>query len=140
MRQKLNLITLGVNDIQRSASFYEEGLGWKRSPRSKGDMLLFSLGAMVLGLYPLQELAYDAGLAIEHTNFSGISLSINAVSEKEVNEILSEVEIAGGSIVKQGEKVFWGGYRGYFKDPDGYLFEVAFNPFWPLNENGDLDL
>lgn len=139
MRQKLNLITLGVKDVSLAARFWE-ALGWKRSDRSKGDMVLFPLGGMVLGLYPLSELAEDAGLEVREHGFSGISLSFNAVTETEVDAILEMVEVNGGTIVKPGEKVFWGGYRGYFKDPDGYLFEVAYNPFWPLNANGDLDL
>lgn len=139
MRQKLNLITLGVKDFDRSLGFYE-GLGWKKSKHSKEDMALFPLGEIVLALYPLAELAADAQLEYTPSSFSGISLSFNARSEQEVTDILEEAVKLGGSLVKPGQKVFWGGFSGYFKDPDGYLFEVAYNPFWELDENGNLQL
>lgn len=139
MRQKLNLITLGVEDLQRSLAFYE-GLGWKKSKRSGDDFALFPLGGMVLALYPRSALAADAGLTAERPAFSGISVSYNARSEREVDEILQNVGLLGAEVIRGGETVFWGGYRGYFKDPDGFLFEVVCNPFWLLDENDNLVL
>ncbi|MDB5284342.1 MAG: hypothetical protein JWO06_3417 [Bacteroidota bacterium] len=140
MRQKLNLITLGVADLERSLNFYEKGLGWKRaSPETEG-IAFFPLGGMVLSLYSRKALAEDAMLSEAGSGFSGISLSYNAKSEQEVDDVLSEVEKLGATIVKPAQKVFWGGYSGYFKDPDGHLIEVAFNPFWPLDENDNVKL
>ena len=140
MRQKLNLITLGVNDFQKSVGFYEQGLGWKKSSASMEDLALFPLGGIVLALYPKKLLAEDATISDEGSGFSGITLSYNAKSEEEVNEILIRVEQLGATIIKPAQKVFWGGYSGYFKDLDDHVFEVAHNPFWELDENDNLIL
>lgn len=140
MRQKLNLITLGVNDLKRSMEFYEKGLGWKKSTASTDNLALFSLGGIVLALYPRKLLAEDATVPDTSTGFSGITLSYNAKSEREVDEVLEEVEKLGAAIVKPAKKVFWGGYSGYFKDPDSHLIEVAFNPLWEFDEFDNLDL
>jgi catechol 2,3-dioxygenase-like lactoylglutathione lyase family enzyme len=140
MRQKFNLITLGVNNFQKSVDFYENGLGWKKSPTSVGDLALFPLGGMILALYPKHLLAEDATIENEGSGFSGIAISYNAKSEKEVEEVLEQVKDLGATIVKPAQKVFWGGYSGYYRDLDGYLFEVAYNPFWELDEKGDIIL
>jgi predicted lactoylglutathione lyase len=140
MRQKLNLITLGVDDFEKSLEFYEKGLGWKKSNKSMDGMALFPLGGIVLALHPRHELADDTTLKYQETEFSGMTISYNAKSLEEVNDILKTVEKLGATIVKPAQKVFWGGYSGYFKDLDGYLFEVAYNPFWELDENDNLKL
>ena len=140
MRQKLNLITLGVDDFEKSMNFYEKGLGWKKSVKSMDDLALFPLGGITLALYPRQALADDATLKYQPTDFGGMTISYNAKSEKEVNEILKQVEKLGATIIKAAQKVFWGGYSGYFKDLDGYVFEVAFNPFWEFDDNDNLKL
>jgi uncharacterized protein len=140
MRQKINMISLGVNDLAKSVEFYEKGLGWKRSAVSGGNLIVFQLGNIVLSLYPRNLLAEDANVEDNNPGFSGITLSYNAKSEKEVDEVLIEVKNLGAEITKPGQKVFWGGYGGYFKDPDGHLIEVAFNPFWPLDEEENLKI
>ncbi|MCA0398367.1 MAG: VOC family protein [Bacteroidetes bacterium] len=140
MRQKLNLITLGVVDFQNSVDFYEKGLGWKKSEKSMDGLALFDLGGIILALHPRQELADDTTLTYQPTTFSGLTISHNAKSEKEVDEILALVEKLGASIVKPAQKVYWGGYSGYFKDLDGHLFEIAYNPFWELDENDNVKL
>lgn len=140
MRQKLNLITLGVDDFEKSLKFYEQGLGWKKSEKSMDDLALFPLGGITLALYPRKDLADDTMLKYQSAEFSGITLSYNAKSETEVDEILSQVEKIGAKIIKSARKVFWGGYSGYFKDLDGHLFEVAFNPFWDFDDNDNLKL
>lgn len=140
MRQKLTLITLGVQDIERTLAFYEAGLGWRKSSGSTDDMLLFPLGGLVLGFYPRHLLAEDAHLEDAPTGFSGISLAYNASSEAEVDAVLAEVVALGATLIKPAQKVFWGGYSGYFKDLDGHLFEVAFNPYWPLDADGNVVL
>jgi catechol 2,3-dioxygenase-like lactoylglutathione lyase family enzyme len=140
MRPKINLITLGVRDFEKSVRFYEQGLGWKRSSASTDDMVVFPLGGVALSLYPRHLLAEDATVKDVSTGFSGLTLAHNTRSEKEVDDVLKNVESLGATIVKAAQKVFWGGYSGYFKDLDGHLFEVAYNPFWELNENDDLVL
>lgn len=140
MRQKLNLITLGVDNFEKSVNFYEKGLGWKKSDKSVDGLALFPLGGIVLALHSRHELAADTTLNYQPTEFSGLTISYNAKSEKEVDDILKQVAKLGATIVKPAQKVYWGGYSGYFKDLDGYLFEVAFNPFWELDENDNLKL
>lgn len=140
MRQKLNLITLGVDDFEKSLAFYEKGLGWKKSDKSMDGLALFPLGGIVLALHPRHELADDTTLKYQPSAFSGLTISYNAKSEKEVDDIFKQVEKLGATIVKPAQKVYWGGYSGYFRDLDGYLFEVAYNPFWELDENDNLKL
>lgn len=139
MRQKFTLITLGVRDFQKSLAFYE-GLGWKQSKCSQEEYALFPLGGIVLGLYPLKSLEQDTTLRYQASSFAGMTISYNACSEEEVDAVLEEAKRLGATIVKPAQKVFWGGYSGYFKDLDGYLFEVAFNPFWPMDSEGNLVL
>jgi uncharacterized protein len=140
MRQKFNLITFGVKDIEKAAVFYEKGLGWKRSSLSQDDLVVFPLGGIALALYPRELLAEDAAVKNTPSGFSGITISYNAKNEDEVDEVLAEVQTLGAKIVKPAQKAFWGGYRGYFKDLDGHLIEVAHNPFWKLDENDNLIL
>lgn len=140
MLQRLNMITLGVEDIERAVGFYEKGLGWKRSSASTDDLILFPLSGIVLALYPRKLLAEDAAVHAEGNGFSGITLSYNARNENEVEQTLKQVEKLGAKIIKPAQKVFWGGFSGYFKDLDGHLIEVAHNPFWEMDENGNLRL
>ncbi len=140
MRPKINLITLGVRDLAASLRFYEQGLGWRKSSASTDEMAVFSLGGIALSLYPRDLLADDATVKDEPTGFSGLTLAHNTRSESEVDDVLRKVESLGATVVKPAQKVFWGGYSGYFKDINGHLFEVAYNPFWELNENDDLVL
>lgn len=140
MRQKMTLVTLGVRDFERSVNFYKNGLGWKTSSASMDDVAFFPLGGIVLSLYPREKLAEDALVDPGGSGFSGITLAYNAKSEEEVDEVLHTVEGIGGKIVKPGQKVFWGGYSGYFADLDGHLWEVAWNPFWSFDEHDNVVL
>jgi catechol 2,3-dioxygenase-like lactoylglutathione lyase family enzyme len=137
MQPRINIITLGVNDFARAVNFYQKGLGWKLAKASQDDIAFFSLNGIVLALYPYQKLAEDAKVQ-GGTGFGGITLAHNAKSENEVDEVLKTAEEAGAKIVKPAEKVFWGGYSGYFADPDGYLWEVAYNPFFQFDVNDNL--
>ena len=139
MRPRLTLVTLGVDDMQRARRFYE-ALGFKASSASQESVTFFDAGSVVLGLYGRAALADDAQVENSKPGFSGISLAHNVASETEVDAVIAEAVAAGGRLVKAAHKVFWGGYSGYFADPDGHLWEVAYNPFMPLNEAGHLTL
>lgn len=140
MNQHLHLITLGVEDLGKSRKFYTEILGWKPSSASNEGVVFFQAGGVVLGLYPRDKLAEDALVSPEGSGFSGTTLAYNARSEVEVDEIIADLKAKGVKIVKEPQKVFWGGYSSYFADPDDYLWEVAYNPFFPYDENGNLKL
>ncbi|PWB74199.1 MAG: glyoxalase [Anaerolineales bacterium] len=140
MKQHLHMITLGVKDFKRSVEFYSKTLGWELSGASQEDVAFFQAGGAVLGLYPREKLAEDAKVSPEGDGFSGVTLAYNARSEAEVDGIIADLKSKGVMIVKEPQKVFWGGYSSYFADPDGYLWEVAYNPFFPFDESGNLNL
>ncbi len=131
MKPKISLITLGVSDLERSRRFYCEGLGLPRHGDHEGVVFLELQGTW-LSLYPREELAQDAEVAPEGAGFPGFTLAHNVPSREAVDATLAEAERAGARIVKPAREVFWGGYSGYFADPDGYLWEVAHNPFMDL--------
>jgi catechol 2,3-dioxygenase-like lactoylglutathione lyase family enzyme len=139
MDQRLTLVTLGVADVARSRAFYE-ALGWKASSASQDSVAFFQLVGMALALWGRQDLAADAAVPNSAPGFSGIALAFNARSEAEVDAVLADAAQAGGRLVRPAHKTFWGGYSGYFADPDGHLWEVAHNPFWRLDEQGALHL
>jgi len=128
MQPRISLITLGVKDLARSIQFYEQGLGLQRM-ESPPEVAFFPLNGTWLGLFGWDALAEDAHLPAEGNGFRGVSLAHNLQSEAEVDELMQQAVAAGGTLVKQPQKVFWGGYSGYFKDPDGHLWEIAHNPF-----------
>lgn len=133
MEQRITFITLGVNDLQTSANFYENIFGWKRSPMSTGDIVFYELNGLSLSLYPREELAKDATVDSTGNGFKGITLAYNTRSEEEVNTIINSFREKGVTIVKEPQKVFWGGYSSYIADPDGNLWEIAFNPFLKMD-------
>ena len=139
MEQRLSMVTLGVADLARARRFYEEGLGWKRA--NKHDQVVFyQAGGMVLGLFGRDALAADAQVPSAGSGFRGIALAYNTRDRNEVDAVLAEAEAAGGRIVKPAQDAFWGGYSGYFADPDGHLWEIAWNPDWSLAEDGSVRL
>jgi catechol 2,3-dioxygenase-like lactoylglutathione lyase family enzyme len=140
MNQHLHLMTLGVMDFEKSKQFYTETLGWNPASASQGDTVFFQAGGIVLSIYPREKLAEDALISSEGDGFSGITVAYNARSESEVNEIIDDLRSKGVKILKEPQKVFWGGYNAYFADPDGYCWEVAHNPFFPFDESGNLKL
>ncbi|PXX97368.1 VOC family protein [Halomonas sp. LBP4] len=128
MKPRISMITLGVSDLARSIRFYEEGLGWPRM-ESPPEVAFFTLNGTWLALFGRESLAEDAGVPAEGSGFAGFSLAHNLGTEAEVDALMTEAVAAGATLVKPAGKVFWGGYSGYFADPDGYLWEVAHNPF-----------
>ena len=130
MKPRISMITLGVKDLETSIKFYRDGLGFPQID-SPPEVAFFALNGSWLGLYGRESLAEDATVSSEGSGFPGFSLSHNVVSESEVDRTIEQAVSAGATVVKPAQKVFWGGYSGYFKDPDSYLWEVAYNPhFW----------
>ena len=138
MEQRLSLITLGVADLGRARRFYE-ALGWTASPASQDSVTFFQAGGMVVALWHRDALAADAGLApAPAAGFSGVALAYNTRSRDEVAEVLDAAITAGATLRKPAADTFWGGHSGYFSDPDGHLWEVAWNPFWRVMPDGEV--
>ena len=133
---RTSLVTLGVADVERAAAFYER-LGWARSSASvAGEVAFFPTSGAVVALWSAASLAADAHLPVEPpAPFRGVALAINVESAEEVDRVLAVATGAGATLLKPGTRADWGGYSGYFADPDGNAWEVAHNPGWPL-ENG----
>lgn len=129
MQPRISMITLGVRDLDAAVQFYEQGLGFPRM-ESPPSVAFFTLNGSWLGLYGLEALAEDAQVPADGSGFSGFTLAHNVHSQAEVDAVIEQAVHAGATLVKPGQKVFWGGYSGYFKDLDGYLWEVAHNPFF----------
>jgi catechol 2,3-dioxygenase-like lactoylglutathione lyase family enzyme len=139
MEQRVSLITLGVADLDRSRTFYER-LGWRRAMPHTKDVVFFQVGGMALALYGRNDLANDALVSAEGHGFRGFALAYNTRTRAEVDAVLTGAEAAGGRILKPAREASWGGYSGYFADPDGFAWEVAWNPAFPLDANGNLHL
>jgi predicted lactoylglutathione lyase len=134
---RVSLVTLGVKDVARSTSFYV-ALGWPLSSASvPGDVSFFKTAGGILAIWGDANLAEDAGLAVASAaDRSGQALAINLESREEVDAALAIAVAAGAQITRPAQATDWGGYNGYFADPDGHLWEVAYNPFWPIGEDG----
>ena len=141
MEQRISLITLGVADLQRAVAFYERGVGWKAESSPPG-VVFFDLNGVVLALWPHDELAKDMGMTAADIvpAYRGYSLAHNVKSEEEVDAIFARLKINGVTILKQPQKAFWGGYSGYFSDPDGHSWEIAYNPFWTIQKDGRVSM
>jgi len=139
MKQTISFVTLGVSDLDRSRQFYKT-LGWQESSGSQENVAFFQVGNIAFALFGREFLAEDATVSSVGSGFPGFSLAHNVASELEVDATLQEVVAAGGRLLRAGEKASWGGFRGYFADPDGFLWEVCFNPFFPLDEHGFVQL
>jgi uncharacterized protein len=137
--RRISLITLGVDDVPRSTAFYEK-LGWTKSDASQEAITFIQLKGTVLGLFSRQSLADDARINNTPKGFSGVTLAHNVTSEKGVDAVYKFAIACGATEVKKPEKVAWGGYSGYFADPDGHLWEIAFNPFFPMDAEGHVRL
>lgn len=133
MKAKISLITLGVDDLERARHFYRDGLGFIEHETESDGVVFFALEGCWLSLFPKPDLAADIGLPVaSSTGFSGVTLAHNVASKAEVDAVLGQAVNAGAALIKPAQEVFWGGYSGYFQDPDGHYWEVAYNPFHDL--------
>lgn len=139
MEPRISLITLGVASLERSYHFYKDGLGLPTTRKPEDGIVFFQTSGATLALYPFQELADDVGPGwdVPRSKFTGITLAHNVRERAEVDPLLAHAKAAGGQLVKPAGETTWGGYSGYFADPDGYLWEVAWGAF-AFNEDGSL--
>jgi len=133
------MVTLGVRDVAKATAFYEQ-FGLKRSEASQDSVTFFQAGAGVLGLYGLDALAEDGNAGELWSGKGGFSLALNVADPARVDEIMAHAEKIGATILKAPQKAFWGGYHGYFADLDGHVWEIAHNPFFVVDERGELTL
>jgi len=143
MEPRISVITLGVSDLEKSFAFYKKGLGFPTKMTPDGGIVVFATSGTRLTLYPYKKLAEDAEqtaptIEKERNKFPGFTLGHCARKKEDVDAILLQAEKAGGKIVKSARDVFWGGYSGYFSDPDGYLWEVAYSDQWKFNPDGSI--
>lgn len=140
MEPRVSIVTLGVADLERSYDFYHKGLGLPTTKKPDSGIIFFQTSGVCLALYPLEKLAEDvsSSFSVERGHFSGVTLAHNTRTKEEVDQLLERAEKAGGKIEKTAQEVFWGGYSGYFSDPDGYLWEVAYADSWEFNPDGSL--
>ena len=133
----ISILCLGVRDLSTSSHFYEE-IGFTKSEKSTSSITWFRTGSTILTLYPRTRLAQDAGLPESGSGFRGATLALNMQSRELVDEFIETVRRSGGKIVKEPVPIFWGGYSSYFSDPDGHLWEVAWNPYTAVDKVGNL--
>jgi len=138
MEQRLSIITLGVSNIAKLTEFYENVFGWRKLPTSNERITFFELNGLLLGLYGRAELAEDAGVPATGQGFEGLSLAYNTRTKEEVDALVATLEAKGARVVKRPKEVFWGGYSSYIADPDGHLWEIAFNPYLQLDKQGNV--
>ncbi|CUH76057.1 VOC family protein [Tropicibacter naphthalenivorans] len=135
MEQRVSLLTFGCRDVAATAAFYE-AMGFKQLP-SQDDIVVFDLIGQALGLYALDKLAEDMGVPEESLGFGAATYAHNVREKDEVAQVLDRARAAGGKILREASDVFWGGHIGYFADPEGHVWEVAWNPFSKLGPNGE---
>lgn len=139
MEPRISVVTLAVDDLDRAAAFYE-AMGLERHRKFTEGVAFFQMGGLILALWPREELARDAGLSGDAVPGRGVALAYNTRSPGEVSEMLSRAEMAGGRVLKPSQKAFWGGVQGYFEDTEGNLWEVAWNPDFPIDAEGRISL
>ncbi len=135
----ISMVTLGVADIAAATAFYE-AFGLKKSAASEDSVSFFQLGSSVLGLFGREALLEDGNAGPVWTGNGGITLAYNLPNETDVDSVMAQAEKIGAKILKPPQKAFWGGYHGYFADPDGHVWEVAYNPFSPVDDQGVVTL
>ena len=142
MEPRVSLVTLGVSDLQRAVAFYRDGLRWPKSEVGGDEVAFFKTGGVVIALFPRASFAADASVEvadIENGTFSYFSLAHNVAEEEQVDSVLKEAAEAGATIVKEAQEIFFGRH-GFFADHDGFLWEVAWNPSFPISADGSIEL
>lgn len=140
MKPRLNIVTLGVSNLQQSRNFYLKALGWEPANGSDENIVFYNQGGIALALYPVDKLAEDAMITANRSGFSGVTLAINAKSKEEVDKLHKQIIDNGGKSLVEPRETFWGGYDSYFADLDGHAWEIAWAPFWKYDEQGSLIL
>lgn len=140
MQPRLNIVSLGVKNLQKSKAFYKNALDWNPATASDDKIVFYNHGGIVLALYPLDKLAEDAGIPSKRSGFSGVTLAINQDSKEAVDETFQKVVEKGAKALVTPRETFWGGYDAYFADPDGHAWEIAWAPFWEFDKQGSLKL
>ncbi|HOV03549.1 MAG TPA: VOC family protein [Hyphomicrobiales bacterium] len=140
MDQRINMITLGVDDLAAARRFFEDGLGWRPAGFDSEAIAFYDAGGTALALFGRGDLAADAGIADDGRGFSGVTIAWNGASEAAVDAAFARAVAAGAEPVKTPVAVFWGGYSGYVRIPGGHLLEIAFNPVFPLDDCGRVTL
>lgn len=138
MDQRLSLVTLGVYDLERARRFYQ-AMGWAPSSASQDDVTFFQAGGMVVSLWSRESLAEDSAVT-DDGGWGGVTLAYNARNRDEVDSVIDEARAAGATIGREPAETFWGGYSGVFIDPEGHPWEVAHNPFWTIDDDGNVTL
>jgi len=136
MEARISMITLGVDDMARAVDFYRKGLNFPQM-ESPPSVAFFTLNGSWLGLFSREALAKDANVPFAKGSFNSVALAHNVSSEAEVDQVIAQALAAGATLTKPAEQVFWGGYSGYFEDPDGHLWEIAYNPFFWVGPKGE---
>ena len=142
MEPRVSLLTLGVSDLERAVAFYRDGLGWPKSEVGGDEVAFFKTGGVVIALFPRPSFAADAGVDVDDVESGGFprfSLAHNVAEEEQVDSVLAEAAEAGATIVKEAQEIFFGRH-GFFADPDGFLWEVAWNPSFPMAADGSIEL
>jgi uncharacterized glyoxalase superfamily protein PhnB len=140
MKPRITVLTIGVDNLKKSLEFYRDGLGWKTDgivgeEFEHGAVVFFGLeNGLKLALYPRKSLAHDAGIEETPRSATECSIGHNVANVKEVDDLMAQAKKAGAKIIKPAQKTFWGGYAGYFADPDGHLWEVVWNPAWKIED------
>ena len=142
MEPRVSLLTLGVSDLERAVAFYRDGLGWTKSDVGGHEVAFFQTGGVVIALFPRASFASDADIDVDNVESGGFprfSLAHNVAEEGRVDSVLAEAAEAGATIVKEAQEIFFGRH-GFFADPDGFLWEVAWNPSFPMAADGSIEL
>lgn len=139
MDQRISIVTLGTDDMARAVAFWE-AMGWPRRAKAFDAIAMFQVGGLAFAIYPFEKLAQDCGMTDRGKGFGGFTIAHNVASKAEVDALIARAVANGATLQKPAHDAFWGGYSGYFCDPDGHPWEVAYNPFVPLAEDGSLVL
>jgi uncharacterized protein len=138
MEQRISLVTLGVRDLAASRRFYVDGLGWKPAWENEG-IIFFQTGGMIFALFPRDQLAEDFQADPKAFGMAAMALAYNVRAKTEVDPLLKQAAAAGAKILKTAREASWGGYSGYFADPDGFAWEIAWNPAWRVAPDGSIE-